>query len=77
MDVIEAGGLGKRCGRKWALRDCTPSVPAGCMTGLVGPNGAGNPNLGKRQFSPGCVNGHPPALSPLGCLMLARALRRG
>jgi ABC-2 type transport system ATP-binding protein len=41
MDVIEVGGLGKRYGRTWALRDCTLSVPAGCVTGLVGPNGAG------------------------------------
>jgi ABC-2 type transport system ATP-binding protein len=29
MDVIEAAGLGKRYGRKWALRDCALSVPAG------------------------------------------------
>src|ERR1700749_3221670 len=45
MDVIEAGGLGKRYGRKWALRDCTLSVPAGCVTGLVGPNGSGKTTL--------------------------------
>jgi len=44
MDVIEAVGLGKRYGRKkWGLRDCTLSVPAGCVTGLVGPNAAGKP----------------------------------
>jgi ABC-type branched-subunit amino acid transport system ATPase component len=42
MDVIEAVGLGKRYGRKkWGLRDCTLSLPAGCVTGLVGPNGSG------------------------------------
>jgi ABC-2 type transport system ATP-binding protein len=46
MDVIEAAGLGKRHGRKkWGLRDCTLSVPAGCVTGLVGPNAAGKTTL--------------------------------
>ncbi|MGH3260799.1 MAG: ABC transporter ATP-binding protein [Trebonia sp.] len=46
MDVIEAVGLGKRYGRKkWGLRDCTLSVPAGCVTGLVGPNAAGKTTL--------------------------------
>jgi ABC-2 type transport system ATP-binding protein len=38
---IEATGLGKRYGRKWALRDCSIRVPAGRIVGLVGPNGAG------------------------------------
>ncbi len=46
MDVIEAAALGKRYGRKkWGLRDCTLSVPAGCVTGLVGPNGSGKTTL--------------------------------
>lgn len=46
MDVIEAVGLGKRYGRKkWGLRDCTLSVPMGCVTGLVGPNAAGKTTL--------------------------------
>jgi ABC-2 type transport system ATP-binding protein len=39
--AIEANGLGKRYGRRWALADCTLSVPAGQVVGLVGPNGAG------------------------------------
>ena len=43
--VIEASGLGKRYGRRWALRDCTLSVPAGRVVGLVGPNGAGKTTL--------------------------------
>ena len=45
MNVIEATGLGKRYGRKWALRDCTVAVPQGHVTGLVGPNGAGKTTL--------------------------------
>jgi ABC-2 type transport system ATP-binding protein len=39
--VLEAGGLGKRYGRLWALSDCTLAIPAGHVVGLVGPNGAG------------------------------------
>jgi ABC-2 type transport system ATP-binding protein len=43
--VIAADGLGKRYRRKWALTDCTLSVPAGHVVGLVGPNGAGKTTL--------------------------------
>jgi ABC-2 type transport system ATP-binding protein len=43
--ALEASGLGKRYGRRWALRDCTLSVPAGRVVGLVGPNGAGKTTL--------------------------------
>jgi ABC-2 type transport system ATP-binding protein len=43
--VIEADGLGKRYGRRWALADCTLAVPAGRVVGLVGPNGAGKTTL--------------------------------
>jgi ABC-2 type transport system ATP-binding protein len=43
--VIEAVGLGKRYGQRWALADCTLAVPAGRVTGLVGPNGAGKSTL--------------------------------
>ena len=43
--VIETDGLGKRYRRKWALTDCTLSVPAGHVVGLVGPNGAGKTTL--------------------------------
>jgi len=39
--VIEACGLGKRYRSRWALAECTVSVPAGRIAGLVGPNGAG------------------------------------
>jgi ABC-2 type transport system ATP-binding protein len=43
--VLRASGLGKRYGRRWALRDCTLSVPGGRVVGLVGPNGAGKTTL--------------------------------
>jgi ABC-2 type transport system ATP-binding protein len=43
--VLEAHGLGKKYRRRWALSDCTLSVPPGRVAGLVGPNGAGKTTL--------------------------------
>ena len=43
--VLDARGLGKRYGRKWALADCTQEIPSGHVVGLVGPNGAGKSTL--------------------------------
>lgn len=43
--VIETNGLGKQYGRKWALEDCTLTIPEGRVVGLVGPNGAGKTTL--------------------------------
>jgi ABC-2 type transport system ATP-binding protein len=43
--AIQASGLGKQYGRRWALSDCTLAIPAGRVTGLVGPNGAGKTTL--------------------------------
>jgi ABC-2 type transport system ATP-binding protein len=43
--VIEARGLGKQYRRRWALSDCTLSIPRGHVVGLVGPNGAGKTTL--------------------------------
>jgi ABC-2 type transport system ATP-binding protein len=43
--VLETAGLGRRYGRHWALRDCTVTIPAGKIVGLVGPNGAGKTTL--------------------------------
>jgi ABC-2 type transport system ATP-binding protein len=43
--AIETRGLGKRYGHRWALTDCTLTIPAGHVAGLVGPNGAGKTTL--------------------------------
>jgi ABC-2 type transport system ATP-binding protein len=43
--VLHTEGLGKRYGRRWALQDCTLTIPAGKVIGLVGPNGAGKTTL--------------------------------
>jgi ABC-2 type transport system ATP-binding protein len=43
--AIQASGLGKRYGRRWALSDCTLTIRAGQVVGLVGPNGAGKTTL--------------------------------
>ena len=45
MNILQAGGLGKRYRQIWALRDCTLAVPAGRIVALVGPNGAGKTTL--------------------------------
>ena len=43
--VLDAQGLGKRYGRRWALNDCDLQIPSGHVVGLVGPNGAGKTTL--------------------------------
>jgi ABC-2 type transport system ATP-binding protein len=43
--VIETEDLGKRYGQRWALHDCTVSIPKESVVGLVGPNGAGKTTL--------------------------------
>ncbi|MFG1946221.1 ATP-binding cassette domain-containing protein [Nonomuraea sp. NPDC048826] len=43
--VLQAHGLGKKYGKRWALRECTIDVPSGHVVGLVGPNGAGKTTL--------------------------------
>jgi ABC-2 type transport system ATP-binding protein len=68
--AIEAGGLGKRYRRTWALRDCTLTIPEGRVVGLVGPNGAGKTTF--LQLATGLLTptrgtisvlGEPPAVS--------------
>jgi ABC-2 type transport system ATP-binding protein len=43
--ALATRGLSKRYGHRLALADCTVSIPAGRMVGLVGPNGAGKTTL--------------------------------
>ena len=43
--ILQASAVGKRYGRRWALRDCTLAIPDGKVVGLVGPNGAGKSTL--------------------------------
>ena len=69
--AIEARGLGKRYGHRWALADCTLSIPPGHVAGLVGPNGAGKTTLislatGMLAPTTGAVEvlGGPPASGP-------------
>ncbi|RKS72267.1 ABC-2 type transport system ATP-binding protein [Actinomadura pelletieri DSM 43383] len=53
--ALEARGLGKKYGKRWALSDCTLDLPAGRVIGLVGPNGAGKTtllNLAVGQLAP-------------------------
>jgi ABC-2 type transport system ATP-binding protein len=69
--VIDAQGLGKRYGRRWALNDCDLQIPSGHVVGLVGPNGAGKTTLlhlavGLLTPTAGTVTvlGRPPAADP-------------
>lgn len=43
--VLQAQALGRKYGKRWALRECTIDIPAGHVVGLVGPNGAGKTTL--------------------------------
>jgi ABC-2 type transport system ATP-binding protein len=45
LPALRTAGLGRRYGHVWGLRDCTLTVPAGAVAGLVGPNGAGKTTL--------------------------------
>jgi ABC-type multidrug transport system ATPase subunit len=45
MYALETHSLGKRYGRRWALRDCTLRIPSGSVAALVGLNGAGKTTL--------------------------------
>jgi ABC-2 type transport system ATP-binding protein len=45
VPALRADRVGKRYRHTWGLRDCTFTVPAGSVVGLVGPNGAGKTTL--------------------------------
>jgi ABC-2 type transport system ATP-binding protein len=69
--VLESRALTKRYGRRQALTDCTLSIPAGRIAGLVGPNGAGKTTLlhlavGLLAPTSGTIEvlGAPPAATP-------------
>jgi ABC-2 type transport system ATP-binding protein len=86
--VVETVGLGRRYGRRWALRDCTVLLPEHGVVGLVGPNGAGKTTLlhllvGLLRPSTGSVAvlgdvpGTPQALSRTGFVAQDKPLYRG
>jgi ABC-2 type transport system ATP-binding protein len=69
--AIETTGLTRRYGRRVALSDCTLTIPAGRVVGLVGPNGAGKSTLlhlavGLLEPTAGRIEvlGHRPAEDP-------------
>ena len=71
MTALVANALGRRYGKKWALRDCSLEVPEGRIAALVGPNGAGKTTLlhlatGLLQPTTGTVSilGHPVGSGP-------------
>ncbi|TBW08767.1 ABC transporter ATP-binding protein/permease [Azotobacter chroococcum] len=58
--VAQLAGVGLRYGRTRALDDLDLSIPAGCMAGLIGPDGVGKSSLlallaGARQIQTGSV----------------------
>jgi len=62
--VLEASGLGKRYGHKWALSECTLAISSGKVVGLVGPNGAGKTTL--LQLSVGLLRPDAGSIAVLG-----------
>ena len=80
--VLEAKRLGKRYRRRWALRDCTLSIPEGHVVGIVGPNGAGKTTLltlaaGLLTPSSGTIEvfGEPPGMTPRSSAVWASSLK--
>ena len=63
--ILTATSLGKRYGRRWALRDCSLDLPAAKITALVGPNGAGKTTLLKMMVDSTAHAGEPDGRGPL------------
>lgn len=75
--ALETVALGRRYGKKWALRDCSLTVSEGSVTGLVGPNGAGKSTLlrmaaGLSRPTQGTVKIFGSAVRPNGTQHLSR-----
>ena len=62
--MIETSAVGKSYGQRWALKDCTLTIPAGKVVGLVGPNGAGKTTL--LQLAAGLLTPDAGTISVLG-----------
>jgi len=73
--VLEAHGLSKRYRRRWALSDCTLSIPGGHVVGVVGPNGAGKSTL--LNLSAGLLSPTTGSVSVLGAAPATDAAQLG
>ncbi len=69
--AVQASGLGKQYGPKWALESCTLEIPSGSVTALVGPNGAGKTTL--LQLVVGLTAPSAGSVSVFGCAPRAEA----
>jgi ABC-2 type transport system ATP-binding protein len=81
--------LGKRYGRRWALRECTLAIPRGAVAGLAGANGAGKstllalaagllrPTSGELSVLGGPVRADPAFLEQIGYVAEDAPLYRG
>ncbi len=72
--ILQTEALAKKYRRRWALSECTLTVPEGSIVGLVGPNGAGKSTL--LQLIVGLLAPTSGALRVLGCSPEA-AMRSG
>ncbi|HEY8726971.1 MAG TPA: ABC transporter ATP-binding protein [Gaiellaceae bacterium] len=87
--LLDTSALGKRYRRKWALRDCTLTIPEPSIVGIAGPNGAGKSTLlglavGLLEPTEGAVNvcgrdprRDPAALADIGYVAQGAPLYRG
>ena len=73
--VLEARRLGKKYRRRWALSDCTLSIPAGRVAALVGPNGAGKTTL--LQLAVGLLRPSAGTIDVLGSRPASSQAQRG